>query len=71
MGVAGWVWSTHATVSASQEQTLSGRGARVYTIHDNVACISVLQRIRGVTIMRYINLHFTYLLTYLLSYLPK
>jgi len=26
-----WAWSTHATVSASQEQTLSGRGARVYT----------------------------------------
>jgi len=25
----------------------------------------VLQRIRGVTIMRYINPHFTYLLTYL------
>jgi len=24
----------------------------------------VLQRIRGVTIMRYINLHFTYLLTF-------
>ena len=24
----------------------------------------ILQRIRGVTIMRYINLHFTYLLTY-------
>ena len=24
----------------------------------------MLQRIRGVTIMRYINLHFTYLLTY-------
>jgi len=28
-----WAWSTHATVSASQEQTLSGRGARVYTAH--------------------------------------
>jgi len=25
--------------------------------------------LRGVTIMRYINLHFTYLLTYLLTYL--
>ena len=39
MGVAGWAWSTHATVSASQEQTLSGRGARVYTctcVHDNI-----------------------------------
>ena len=36
MGVAGWAWSTHATVSASQEQTLSGRGARVYT------CTSVM-----------------------------
>jgi len=23
-----WAWSTHATVSASQEQRLSGRGAR-------------------------------------------
>ena len=31
VGVAGWAWSTHATVSTSQEQTLSGRGARVYT----------------------------------------
>jgi len=29
----------------------------------------MLQRISGVTIMRYINLHFTYLLTYLLTYL--
>ena len=28
-----WAWSTHATVSASQEQTLSSRGARVYTAH--------------------------------------
>ena len=28
-----WAWSTHATVSASQEQTLSGTGARVYTAH--------------------------------------
>ena len=28
-----WAWSTYATVSASQEQTLSGRGARVYTAH--------------------------------------
>jgi len=30
-----------ATVSASQEQTLSGRGARVYTctrVHDNIQC---------------------------------
>jgi len=27
-----WAWSTHATVSANQEQTLSGRGARVYTV---------------------------------------
>jgi len=26
-----WAWSTHAMVSASQEQTLSGTGARVYT----------------------------------------
>ena len=31
VGVAGWPWSTHATVSASQEQTLSGTGARAYT----------------------------------------
>jgi len=31
VGVAGWAWSTHATVSASQQQTLSGTGARVYT----------------------------------------
>ena len=29
----GMAWSTHATVSASHEQTLSGRGARVYTAH--------------------------------------
>jgi len=39
VGVAGWAWSTHATVSASQEHTLSGRGARVYTctcVHDNI-----------------------------------
>jgi len=28
-----WAWSTHATVSASQEQTLSGTGVRVYTAH--------------------------------------
>jgi len=28
-----WAWSTHATVSAGQEQTLSGTGARVYTAH--------------------------------------
>jgi len=28
-----WAWSTHATVSASQEQMLSGRGARVHTAH--------------------------------------
>ena len=28
-----WAWSTHATVSASQEQTLNGTGARVYTAH--------------------------------------
>ena len=26
-------WSTHATVSASLEQTLNGTGARVYTAH--------------------------------------
>jgi len=33
----------------------------VYTL-----CLNkTIQRIRGVTIMRYINLHFTYLLTYL------
>jgi len=25
-----WEWSIHATVSSSQEQTLSGRGARLY-----------------------------------------
>jgi len=34
-------WSTHATVSAIQEQTLSGRGAHVYTctcVHDNIPC---------------------------------
>jgi len=31
VSVAGWAWSTHATVSASQKQTLSGRGARIYT----------------------------------------
>jgi len=31
VGVVDWAWSTHAMVSASQEQTLSGRGARVYT----------------------------------------
>ena len=40
--VAGWAWSTHATVPASQEQTLSGRGARVYTctcVRDNIPCI--------------------------------
>ena len=24
-----WAWSTHATVSASQQQTLTGTGARV------------------------------------------
>ena len=42
LGVAGWAcwaWSTHASVSASQQQTLSGRGARVYTctcVHDNI-----------------------------------
>ena len=35
--------------------------------HSSSTSISVLQRIRGVTIMRYINLHFTYLLTYLLT----
>jgi len=44
LGVAGWeCWarSTHASVSASQQQTLSGRGARVYTctcVHDNIPC---------------------------------
>jgi len=31
VGVADWAWSTHATMSASQQQTLSSRGARVYT----------------------------------------
>jgi len=38
-GWACWAWSTHASVSASQQQTLSGRGARVYTctcVHDNI-----------------------------------
>ena len=35
--------------------------------HSSSTSIRVLQRIRGVTIMRYINLHFTYLLTYLLT----
>jgi len=34
----------------------------------SLTSISVLQRIRGVTIMRYINLHFTYLLTYFSKY---
>jgi len=41
VGVAGWAWSTHAAVSAGQEQTLSGRGARVYTctrVYDNTPC---------------------------------
>ena len=41
VGVAGWACSTHATVSASQDQTLSGRGARVYTrtrVYDNTPC---------------------------------
>jgi len=41
VGVAGWARSTHAMVSASKEQTLSGRGARVYTctyVHDNTLC---------------------------------
>ena len=40
-----WAWlaghGRHATVSASQEQTLSGRGARVYTctcVHDDIPC---------------------------------
>jgi len=33
VGVVEVAWSTHATVSASQEHTLSGRGARVYTAH--------------------------------------
>jgi len=28
-----WAWSTHTAVSASQEQTLRGRGAHVYTAH--------------------------------------
>ena len=28
-----WAWWTHATVWASQEQTLSGTGERVYTAH--------------------------------------
>ena len=41
-GWACWAWSTHASVSASQQQkTLRGRGARVYTcicIHDNIPC---------------------------------
>jgi len=32
--------------------------------HSSSTSISVLQRIRAVTIMRYVNLHFTYLLTY-------
>jgi len=32
--------------------------------------IYVVVRIRGVTIMRYINLHFTYLLTYCLDQRP-
>ena len=32
--------------------------------HCSSTSISVLQHIRGVAIMRYINLHFTYLLTY-------
>ena len=32
--------------------------------HSSLTSISALQRIRGVTIMRYINLHFTYLLTW-------
>ena len=44
VGVAGWTWSTHATVSGSQEHTLSGRGARLYTctcVHDNIPCIYV------------------------------
>jgi len=31
--------------------------------------MSTIRRIRGVTIMRYINLHFTYLLTYLLPHM--
>jgi len=34
-------WSTHASVSASQQQTLSGRGALVYTctcVRDNIPC---------------------------------
>ena len=35
--------------------------------HSSSTSISVLQHIRNVTIMRCINLHFTYLLTYLLS----
>jgi len=26
----GWAWSAHATVSASQEQTLTGTGVRVF-----------------------------------------
>jgi len=37
-GCRWWTWSTHAAVWASQEQTLSGRGARVYTcacVHNN------------------------------------
>ena len=36
-----WAWSTHASVSASQQEMLSGRGARVYTctrVRDNIAC---------------------------------
>jgi len=32
--------------------------------HSSSTSISTLQQIRGVTVMRYINLHFTYLLTY-------
>jgi len=54
--VAGWAWSTHATVSASQQQTLSGTGARVYTLkglHTGAGSLGV------VTSIRLIGLHIT------------
>jgi len=40
-GWASWAWSTHSSLSASQQQTLSGRGARVYTwtcVQDYIPC---------------------------------
>jgi len=48
----------------SETPTVLSLHSDTHSRHSSSTSISVLQRIRGVTIMRYINLHFTYLLNY-------